>query len=105
MKLIIALIRILFAVYLFAFAGAVVGGFAGLMLAGFQLLAFDHVLWFVEAGAPLFVIWGFAGNGNGGSDEPFEARKPKAKRLFGSSDLFDDGPFIEMPPHCGIWHS
>jgi hypothetical protein len=103
MKLLIDLVKILFAIYLFAFAGAVVGGFVGLVLFGLQLLDIDHVLWFVGVAAPLFVVWGFLGNGNGSSVAAHAEREPKAKRLFASSDLFDDGPFIEMPPHGGIW--
>jgi hypothetical protein len=37
-------------------------------------------------------------NGSEKSLEAHAEREPKAKRLFGFNDLFDDGPFIECLP-------
>lgn len=100
MKFIITLLRLLFAICLLAFAGAIVGGLVALMLAGLDLLEFRHILWLMEAGAALFVVWGFVATGDVSSVELPEARKPKARAI----DLFDDdGPFIDMRLHHGIW--
>lgn len=99
MKLLIDLVRILLAIYLFAFAGAVVGSFVGFVLFGLQLLDIDHVLWIVGVAVPLLVVWSFLGDGNGSSVEAHAVRERKTKRLFGSSDLFDDGPFRDASPH------
>ena len=101
MNFIITLIRILFAVYAFAFAGTAIGGLAGLMLVGLDLLEFHHILWLMEAGAALFVVWGFSASGNGGSIELSETRKPKTRAV----ELFDDNVFIEGYVSCGIWHA
>lgn len=100
MKIIITLFRLLFAIYLLAFAGAIVGGFTGLTLAVLDLLEFDHVLWLMEAGAGLLIVWGFVATGDGSTVEFSESPKPKAHAI----ELFDDeGPFINLHPHEGIW--
>jgi len=69
MKIIITLLRLVFAIYLLVFAGAVVGGFAGLALVVLDLFEFDHVLWLMEAGAGLLVVWGFVATGDGSTVE------------------------------------
>jgi hypothetical protein len=103
MAFIIKLFQILFAVYVFAFAGAAVGGFAGLMLAGIDMLEFQHVPRLMEIGAPLFVVWGFLGAGGGGSVEYYAPRKATTMHTLGSSDLFDDSLLIHWNWDDDAW--
>ena len=100
MKIIFILFRLLAAIWLLAFAGAVVGGSVGLMLVGLDLLDFHHVYWLAESGAAVLVVWGFSATGSCSSDDRCEAPAIKARSI----ELFDVDFLIETRMSCGIWH-
>jgi len=90
MKFILALLKILAAIYIFAFAGAVPGAFAGFIFAVLGVVDFQQMTWFMGVGGALFVVWGFTSSGGGSDELPEPRQKPKQTALSSPSDLWDD---------------
>ncbi len=108
MKIITTLLHLSGAVCVLGFAGAVVGGSFGLMLAAFGLLELQHLPWPMAVCAALFVAWAVLASDDSESTELLEARYPeprKPKLQACSIELFDDDdPFIEKHFIGSSWH-
>lgn len=90
MKLILSLLKILFAIYIFAFAGAVLGAFVGFIFAALGVVDFQQMTWFMGIGGALFVVCGFTSSGESSDELPEPRQKPKHTALSSPWDLWDD---------------
>lgn len=90
MKFILSLLKILAAIYIFAFAGAVPGAFVGFIFAVLGVVDFHQVTWFMGVGGALFVVRGFTSSGVGSDELPEPRQKPKHTAVSSPSDLWDD---------------
>lgn len=94
-----SLFKILFAICIFAFAGAVPGALVGFMFAVLGVVDFQQMTWFMAVGGALLVVRGFASSEESSDELPEPHRKRKHTAVGSPCDLWgDDDPVRAYNP-------